>query len=152
RAAVTVRVLALVAANVLVLALGAGLLPLLRLARSRRELLAELPLAYAVGLAATGVIAAELALVGLPVGWIALPLLAAVSLCLGLRRLAPGERRRPRLTATGLATAAVLALAAAFLVEAGRLFAVKPLLDTDGWMIWGLRARALYEFGHPVSP
>jgi hypothetical protein len=48
--------------------------------------------------------------------------------------------------------AAVLALAGAFLVSAVRLFAVKPLLEFDGWWIWGTRARALYDFGHPVSP
>src|SRR5206468_10046760 len=41
---------------------------------------------------------------------------------------------------------------AAFLVAAARLFAVKPLFETDGWMIWALRARALYDYGHPISP
>jgi hypothetical protein len=26
------------------------------------------------------------------------------------------------------------------------------LHETDGWAIWGLRARALYDFGHPLAP
>ena len=70
---------------------------MLRLARTRRELLTKLPLAYAVGLAATGVIAAELAVVNVPVGRIGLPLLAGVSLFAGLvlvRDAAGGPRER----------------------------------------------------------
>jgi len=87
---------ALVAANVLMLALGSGLLPLLRLARTRRDLLTRLPLGYAVGLAATGILAADLAVVDVTVGWITLPLLAAGSLALGLRSLPPGAPLRLR--------------------------------------------------------
>ena len=68
------------------LLLGCGLLPFLRLARSRRELLTRAPLGYAVGLAATGIIAADLAVVHVPVGRILLPLLALGSLALGLWR------------------------------------------------------------------
>ena len=144
---------ALVAANVLMLALGSGLLPLLRLARTRRDLLTRLPLGYAVGLAATGILAADLAVVDVTVGWITLPLLAAGSLALGLRRLpagAPLRLRRP--PPSGLAALAVLGLTAAFVVPAARLSAVKPLLESDGWQIWGTRARALFDFGHPVAP
>ena len=37
-------------------------------------------------------------------------------------------------------------------MPAARLFAVKPLKESDGWWIWGVRARALYDFGHPVAP
>src|SRR5262249_49770689 len=29
---------------------------------------------------------------------------------------------------------------------------VKPLLETDGWQLWALRARALYELGRPAAP
>ena len=68
----TSEILAIIGANVLMPVLGAGLLPLLRLARTRRELLRRPPLAYAVGLAATGILSADLALVDIPVGWIAL--------------------------------------------------------------------------------
>jgi hypothetical protein len=149
---VTLRVLALVGANLLILGLGTGLLPLLRLAGTRRDLLVKLPLGYAIGLAATGVIASELALVHVPVGWLALALLAAGSLVLGLRRVECGSLRPRRPRIGELPALVVLAVAAAFLVSAARLFAVKPLWETDGWLIWALRARALYDYGHPVSP
>ena len=46
----------------------------------------------------------------------------------------------------------MLAIVAAFAVPAARLSAVKPLLESDGWQIWGTRARALYDFGHPAAP
>ena len=76
------------------LVLGAGLLPLLRLARTRRELLLRLPLAYAVGLAATGILAADLAVVDVPVG------IGSCSPCYrGVgrgRAQAPAGRRRAR--------------------------------------------------------
>jgi Dolichyl-phosphate-mannose-protein mannosyltransferase len=49
-------------------------------------------------------------------------------------------------------TGVVLLVIAAYFVNAARLFAVKPLLENDGWALWGLRARALYELGHPVAP
>src|SRR5262249_35093182 len=57
-----------------------------------------------------------------------------------------------RRTRSDLVALALLAAALALLVRATPLFAVKPLLESDGWMIWGLRARALYDFGHPASP
>jgi dolichyl-phosphate-mannose-protein mannosyltransferase len=134
------------------LGLGAGLLPLLRLARTPQQLLARLPLAYAVGLATTGVLGAELAVVGLPVGWIALLLVTVAALALGRRRLEltpwePGPALRRQLPSYAMLTVVV-----AFLASAAGLFAVKPLFETDGWMLWGMRARALYDFGHPVAP
>jgi hypothetical protein len=151
---VSADVLALVLANVLMLALGAGLLPLLRLARTPRELVLRLPLAYAVGIAATGIVAAELALVHVAVGRLLLPALALVTLAVGLTRLERGAPRPPRarFSPWTLPAYCVLALAFVFLAHAARLFAVKPLLENDGWALWGMRARALYEFGHPVAP
>jgi hypothetical protein len=150
----TGHILLLCLANALMLAVGTGLLPVLRLAQTRREVLARLPLAYAVGIAATAIVAANLAVVDVSVGRVGLPLLAAASLALGLPRL---ERRRPRERRAGpswqLAPAvALLLLTAAYLANAARLFAVKPLVENDSWALWGTRARALYEFGHPVAP
>ena len=149
----TGRILALVAANVVLLVLGVGLLPLLRLAHTRRQLLTRLPLAYAVGTAAGGILVAHLALVHVPVGRIGLPLLAVSALALGLRRL---PRVTPRARAVwrpeDVAGIAVLGVAAAFAIPAARLFSVKPMLESDGWVIWATRARTLYEFGHPVAP
>jgi hypothetical protein len=90
--------------------------------------------------------------VHVPVGWVALLVLAAASLVLGLRRL-ESVTLQPRLPRWNeLPSLAALGVAAAFLVAAARLFFVKPLWETDGWLIWGLRARALYEYGHPVAP
>ena len=149
----TDRILAVVGVQLLLLVLGAGLLPVLRLASTRRELLARLPLAYAVGLAAGGIVAADLAVVDIPVGGIALPLLAAAALALGLWRLpgGVGQRLRPPSPAE-LGAVAILGVAVMFGVAAARVFAIKPLLEIDGWAIWGLRARALYDFGHPFAP
>src|SRR5207248_5200031 len=120
---VTGHVVALCVANALMLGVGAGLLPVLHLAETPRELLLRLPLAYAIGLAAAGVVAAELALVDVPVGRVGLPLLAAVTLTVGLRRLA---RPRP-IIASGtpfahiLPAFAILLVIAAYLANAARL-------------------------------
>lgn len=147
----TGKILALAGVNVLMLVLGCGLLPVLRLAATRRELLARLPLAYAVGLAATGILAADLAVVDVPVGWIVLGIAAAVAVAVGLRRLRGGVSRSS-LRRLDLPAYAVLGVVAAFAVPAARLLAVNPLNAIDGWAIWGLRARALYDYGHPVAP
>ena len=144
------KIAAVLGANVLMLVLGAGLLPPLRLARSWRQLLTRLPLAYAVGLAATGILAADLAVVAVPVGWIVLSVLTAASVLVGLWRLPRGEWRRPKIAFTALPSYAVLAVTVAFVVPFFRLATVKPLYAIDGWAIWGTRARALYLFGHPI--
>jgi hypothetical protein len=151
---VTGDILGLVLANVLMLGVGIGLLPLLRLARTWRELALRLPLAYAVGLAGTGIAASELALLDVSVGVVALPILTAASLAAGLRRLGHGTAaaRRARFSPLVLPAYAVLAVALVYLANAARLFSVKPLLENDGWALWGLRAQALYDFGHPVAP
>jgi hypothetical protein len=150
----TGNILLLCLANALMLSVGIGLLPVLRLAHSRRDVVARLPLAYAVGLAATGIVAANLAVVDVPVGRLGLPLLAAGSLALGLPRL---ERGRPRARRSRppwqlVPTVVLLLPTAAYFANAARLFAVKPLFENDSWALWGTRARALYEFGHPVAP
>jgi hypothetical protein len=150
---VTGRILDLAGANVLILVLGTGLLPLLRLAGTRRELLLRLPLGYAVGLAAIGILAADLAVVHVPVGWIVLLVLAAAAAALGVRSLRCGARREPlRSWWSSLPAYAVLAVTAAFAVPAARLLAVRPLTDSDAYAIWVMRAHALYIFGHPIAP
>jgi hypothetical protein len=150
---VTERILAVVGVQLLLFALGVGLLPVLRLAVTRRELVRRLPLGYPVGLAAGGILAAELAVVDVPVGGILLPILAVGSLVIGWRRLPAGPRGRLRAPRPDeLAAFGLLAVIAAFGIAAVRVFAIKPLTEMDGWAIWGLRARALYDFGHPVAP
>jgi hypothetical protein len=51
-----------------------------------------------------------------------------------------------------VAAVAVLGVAAALAIPLARLFVVKPLVESDGWVIWATRARTLYEFGHPAAP
>jgi hypothetical protein len=149
---VTGHVWAIVVANLLILVLGCGLLPLLNLARTRREMLTRAPLGYAVGLAATGILSADLAIVYVPVGRLLLPILALLSLAVGLRRVS-GWGGRPRLLRVReLPALAVLAVLAVFAVPAAELYANKPLLEWDGWAIWATRARALYYYGHPIAP
>ncbi len=145
----------LLAVNALYLALGAGLLPLLRLAPTRTALRERLPLAYALGLAVAGVASAHLALVDVPLGLPELAVVAAVVLALGVRRarrLPPGERA-PAEPATSLAIGWLgLAAALVLLLVAARAYAVRPLVEWDGWAIWGLKAKALYEFGGTGGP
>jgi hypothetical protein len=139
------RVAALLAANVLMLGAGLGLLPLLGVARSWRELVARSGLAYLCGILLAGIVAANLALVHVSFGWIGLGLLAALSLVVGGLRLRGTERpvvRRP--TWTALAGTAVLV---ALLVEYWRAFIVAPLNRYDAWAIWALKGHALYAFG-----
>jgi uncharacterized membrane protein len=65
------------------------------------------------------------------------------------RPVAPRERwPRLGLAATAATGVAVLVL----LLHAARAFAVRPLVEWDGWAIWGLKARALYEFGGAFEP
>ncbi len=58
--------------------------------------------------------------------------------------LSLGSVRRGPLDLVGIA-AFVLALV--LLAHAARAFAVRPLIEWDGWAIWAMKARALYDFG-----
>ncbi len=85
-------------ANALYLAMGIALLPLLRIVRTREQLVSRLGLAYVLGVAAAGVLSAHLALIRVPVGLVEL---FAIALVLGIaawrriRNLSP-ERAAPR--------------------------------------------------------
>jgi hypothetical protein len=140
-----VRIGALLGANVLLLVVGVGLLPLLGVARSWAELVARSGLAYLCGLVTTAIVAATFALVHVSVGWTGLAVLAAVSVTAGVLRLRGTERpawRRPAWSSIA-GGAALLAV----LVEYGRAFAVAPLNRYDAWAIWALKGHALYAFG-----
>jgi hypothetical protein len=150
----------LLAANVLYLAIGAGLLPLLRVARSWRQLAVRGGLAYFVGLAVAGILSSDLALASVAIELPELTVLALASLALGwwrLRREPPGaepERAwtltwpRTELAVAGGAAATLLLLVA----HAWRTFRVRPLLEWDGWAIWATKARALYDYGGTFGP
>ena len=131
--------------QVLYLAIGAGLLQLLGLRGWRR-----LGLAYMAGLAVVGLLAAELVLVQITLGLVELTLLAlvtGVTAFLRLPRRAAREARKR--TLLGLAPLAPLvALLGYALVAVGR----RPLLEFDGWAIWGMKARALYQLGGTANP
>ena len=141
--------------NAIYLLIGIALLPLLRIVRTRRELYDRLGLAYVLGLATTSAVAAHLALIGVPM---ALGELTVVAFGVGipgwrqLRRLpnvpSPGPRESGRLEVASLVVGVGAFLAALLLLaHALRTFAVRPLVEWDGWAIWGMKARALYDFG-----
>jgi len=64
------------------------------------------------------------------------------------RSLPPGERmpNRDSLASRSVGIAAFVA-ALVVLAHAMRTFAVRPLVEWDGWAIWAMKARALYDFG-----
>ena len=135
----------LVGANVLMLVAGLGLLPLLGVARSWRELVARSGLGYLCGLVLTGIVAANLALVRVGFGWIGLLVLAALTASAGVWRLRGSEHpvwRRP-----GWISLAGSAVLLAVFVDYARAFAVARLDHYDAWAIWALKGRALYELG-----
>jgi hypothetical protein len=124
---------------------GLGLLPLFGAARSWAELWARSGLAWLCGLVTAGIVAANLALVHVPFGWIGLATLTVLAAVVGAWRLHGTDRpvvRRP--TWLSLAAAAILV---GILVEYGRAFAVAPLNRYDAWAIWALKGHALYAFG-----
>ena len=146
----------LLVANVLYLVIGVALLPLLRVARTRSELAGRLGLGYIVGVGAMGALSAHLALIGVPVGITELVVVALVVGALAVRRirtLPKGPRDALSLGAGRLALAsrvigiASLALALVLLAHALHAFSVRPLVEWDGWAIWAMKARALYDFG-----
>jgi hypothetical protein len=140
-----VRTAALLAANAMIFVTGLGLLPLLGVARSWRQLLTRSGLAYLCGLVVVGILAAHLALVHVSFGWIGLTVLTILCTGLGWWRLQGTElptRRRP----AALHVAGVVLLVA-LLVEYGRAFAVAPLNRYDAWAIWALKGHALFAFG-----
>lgn len=139
------RSVGLLGANVLMLVAGLGVLPLLGVARSWRQLVARSGLSYLCGIVLAGIVAANLALVRLSFGWIGLSLLAVLSAGAGAWRLRGTER--PTWGRPTWITVAGVALLVAVLVEYARAFAVAPLNRYDAWAIWALKGHALYAFG-----
>jgi hypothetical protein len=139
------RAAGLLGANLLILVTGLGLLPLLGVARSWRELLSRCGLGYLCGLVLVGIVSAHLALVHVSVGWAGLALLAGGALAATFWRLR--GTTRPRLERPGWVDLAGAAAFAALVVEYARAFRVAPLNRYDAWAIWTLKGHALYAFG-----
>jgi hypothetical protein len=139
------RAAGLLGANVLMLVVGLGLLPLLGAARSWRELLSRCGLAYLCGLVLVGIVSAHLAIVHVAIGWIGLAVLAvggAGAMFWRLRGTALPRRTRPDWVTIAGAGALV-----ALVAEYARAFRVAPLNRYDAWAIWALKGHALYSFG-----
>ena len=135
----------LVYLQLLYFAIGAGLLHLAGLHSWRR-----VGLAYLAGVAVVGVLAAQLVLIQITLGLVELTLLAVVlGVTAFLRRprtVVREDRKGNPLAFAPLAALAVLLGYALFAV--GR----RPLLEFDGWAIWGMKARALYQLGGTDNP
>jgi hypothetical protein len=147
--------------------LGLGLLPVLGIARTPRELAERSGLAYLLGVAAVGVIGTDLPIAGVAFSLPVFLVLGVVVVAGGSARLRVAMRHQlgtpeARVSHPSPFGAPVLAALAGFgalvflLVHAGRAFAVHPLgstssappvFDYDSWAIWTLKARALLEFG-----
>ena len=142
-------VLVLVFVNVLMALLGVGAMLLLGVARTPRELLMRSPLAYGFGLAVTGGLGSTLELVHVPVGPVELTILAVASLTGGGIRLLTRDcedRPSPRMSRLSLGVGVVsLAFTLALVLHAAQAYAVRPLREYDGWVIWATKARALYS-------
>ena len=167
----TAHIVELVVVNELYFLLGAGAAAAIGLVDARLETWWRLPAAYLLGVAIVGVVASYAALFGYAVGWGTLLVATAVALVAGSVRLLRGRAPtawppRRRLTA-GEAWAAVtlLAIVAVVVGFSARLQAVRPLVEWDGWAMWTLKARVLYElpdtaaavlrdpdYGHPTYP
>jgi len=147
----------LLVANALYLVIGVALLPLLRIVDTRNALLARLGVAYMLGVAATGILSAHLALVGVAIGLPELVVLAVVLGIFAVRRtrrlpsdtlsLGRFSTREPVAVASAAVGGASLLAAFVLLAQAARAYAVRPLIEWDGWAIWAMKARALYDFG-----
>ena len=148
--------LLLLAANGLELAAGIGVVVALGLGDRWRALLPRLGLAYGVGLAAVGIVDAELAVAGVPVGLPELFLIALCALLAGLLRLrtrtTPSDGAPMRVTGAGLLAVGTGAFTTVLLGVAAVSFSVRPLFEWDGWAVWGMKAEALYYFGSATGP
>ena len=123
---------------------GAAALAALRLLTWPR-----LGVALPLGLVLVAIPASYLALLGVPVGLTATVVgVAIVAAGCWRARIWTAHPPRPSIGRLGVGAAVALALAvvlAVLLAYAGRTFAIRPLLDWDGWAVWTAKARLLYS-------
>ena len=109
---------------------------------------ARLGVVLPLGLVLLAVPASYVALLGVPVGLTA-TVVGVVIVTLGCWRARSWKARPPRLAVRrpGLGGAVALglfAVLAVVLAYASRAFAIRPLIDWDGWAVWTAKARLLY--------
>jgi hypothetical protein len=147
-------VVALVFANLCVAAIGGALLVATGFVDKRRSTWPRLGAAYLVGIAVVVIPVMYLALAGVAVGWTSLSLVAA---CLGvvawLRLRGAGAPAPEEVARSGarqvwparIGAVVITLVAVATLLQFGRAIAIRPLLESDGWAVWALKARVLFE-------
>jgi hypothetical protein len=137
---------------------GLGALAVLGVARSPRELLRRAGLAPLAGMAWAGIAGATLATAESRLGIAGLAVLTVATCAAGVVRLArvapapPGSGdRAPRSRLDILVGAASLGVIAVVVGVALAALHVKPLVEYDGWAMWGMKARAIATLGsaHP---
>jgi hypothetical protein len=139
-------VVTLAALNAAYVALGLVVVRLVSLFRAT-HVIGRVTLAYLLGALGVGAVASYLALadVALP-AW--LVLLAGAAACAWLVRVRAGSHSAPserqRLGRVEAVLLGAVLLAGAVLVIAA---VARPMLKTDGWAIWGLKAHALFTEG-----
>jgi hypothetical protein len=142
--------------QLLFLALGAGALPVLGIVRDRAQLRARLPLAYLVGVAVAGIVAAHLALLGAAFGVAELVVLTVLVWIVAFRKLRTSPRQVTKCHlasgGAGIIGGIALVLALVLLAHLTHMLETRPLYEWDGWAIWATKARALYDFGGAYGP
>lgn len=138
---------------------GLGVLTAIGLASTARELVRYAAIAPLAGMAWIGVVAATLATLGSRLGIVGLMLLTGATCVAGAARAARGTPREPTLVRAPRARslfdrvtvgAALLALGTVTLFAAAA-FRLKPLVEYDGWAMWGMKARAIAALGGDPS-
>jgi hypothetical protein len=126
--------------------------------RDRAQLRARLPLAYLVGVALAGIVAADLALLNAAVGVTELVVLTVLVWLVAWRRLRGPSGQVTQCykaggwVGIGIVGAIALALAFVLLAHVTHMLETRPLYEWDGWAIWATKARALYELGGAYGP
>jgi hypothetical protein len=132
---------------------GLGALAVLGVASSARELVRRAGLAPLAGMAWAGIAAATLATAESRLSLAGVVLLTVVTCAAGATRLRresararPSERRSLGWLDAAAGIAA-LVLVAAVTARGVETLHVKPLVEYDGWAMWGMKARAIAELG-----
>jgi hypothetical protein len=140
--------------NVVLALCGLGVLAVLGVASSPKGLLRAAVIAPLAGMAWVGIAAATTATLGFSFGVIGLIAVTLATCAGGAARLRtsddPSSVVKPRKGMTwpelGTAAAALITIGVvcAFALAT---YAVKPLVEYDGWAMWGMKARALATLG-----